>query len=305
MHHITFIWTDEYLKYNFGPTHPFRSERGKVFLDKLSTQTVPFEYKISSPKKATDEDILLVHTLEYLKGVKRLYQEHKHLALDTPLPEGILEAAYYYVGGTILASQLALKGELTMNLLGGLHHAQTNHGGGFCIFNDHAIAIRKLRKQRSITKAMILDLDVHAGNGTQEIFYSDPTVLTISLHQDPNTLYPGTGFKEQIGEGPGKGFNINYPLPPGTKGQKYLKILDKALKHSSQFNPDITYIILGVDTYKEDPLASLRLEEEDYQKIGLRLSDLCSRPLVILCAGGYSPKVPDLWLKFLKGLTHP
>jgi len=291
------IFHEEYLKYDFGPGHPFWPDRALPFLEKLKNYQIP--HQILVPKKASDEDLLLVHTQDYLNRVKRLAEERGALSVDTPVNPDVLEASYYSVGGSILALEEALKGERVINLLGGLHHAGPSTSSGFCIFNDHAIAIRKLQKEKKIKKAMIYDLDVHAGQGTQEIFYSDSKVFTISLHQDPRTLYPGTGFASQVGEGTGEGYNLNVPLPPGTGEKEYLEALDKVLPLAKKFSPDIVILVLGVDTYKEDPLASFRLEEDTYRKIGERFRKFAK--IAIMCAGGYSRKTPDLWLSFLKG----
>jgi len=292
------VWKPEYLNYDFGPGHPFWAGRGTEFLKLLEESSI--SYEVAEPIKASDKDLLLVHTPGYLEGVKRLYCAGRNLSPDTPLRPGVLEAAYYSVGGSVLASRLALSGQRVINLLGGLHHAETAHGGGFCIFSDHAVAIRRLQKEGQIKKAMIYDLDVHAGNGTQEIFYFDPTVFNISLHQDPRTLYPGTGLADQIGKGEGEGYNLNIPLPPGTGGREYLKALDRVLPLYDEFAPDLLLLILGVDTYRGDPLASFELEVDDYFKIGQRFSKF--KKLTILCAGGYSKETPNLWLRFLEGL---
>ncbi len=297
MKKLKVIFHEEYLKYDFGPGHPFWPGRALPFLEKLKKYQIP--HQILVPKKALDEDLLLVHTEEYLERIKRLAQEGGALSIDTPVNPDVLEASYYSVGGSILALEEALKEERVINLLGGLHHAGISDSSGFCIFNDHAIAIRKLQKGKKIKKAMIYDLDVHAGQGTQEIFYSDPSVYTISLHQDPRTLYPGTGFTSQKGEGVGEGYNLNVPLPPGTGEKEYLEALDKVLPLVKKFSPDVVVLVLGVDTYKEDPLASLRLDEETYEKIGQRFQKFAK--IAVMCAGGYSRKTPDLWLSFLKG----
>lgn len=297
MKKINVIFSESYLNYDFGPGHPFWPQRVVVFLEKIKKYKIPHEILV--PEKAKDDDILLVHAQEYLQQVKQLAQEGGALSLDTPVNPGVLQAAYFSVGGSILALQQALKGERVMNLLGGLHHAGISSSSGFCIFNDHAIAIRKLQKEGEIKRAMIYDLDVHAGQGTQEIFYSDPKVFTISIHQDPTTLYPGTGFANEAGQGLGKGYNLNLPLFPGTGEKEYLEALDSVLPLTKKFPHDVIVLILGVDTYKEDPLANIQLEVDSYQKIGERFKRFPK--LAVTCAGGYSKKTPDLWLSFLKG----
>lgn len=305
------IYSPKYLNYSFGKSHPFWPERAEQFLTLLKQQEFPF--KLVEAPRATDKDILLVHTKDYLTRLKKMAGGGGgYLSIDTPVTVQNLEAAYYYVGGTTQASELALKGELAINTLGGLHHAESNNSSGFCIFNDAAIAVRKWQKSelhenreakpRTLrgARAAILDLDVHAGNGTQEIFYRDPTVFTISIHQDPTNFYPGTGFKWQTGEGKGEGYNLNIPLPPDTSEKEYLNALDHLLPKIAKFAPDLLVVILGVDTYKDDPLASFNLEQQTYGKIARKLKRFPKK--CILFAGGYSKNVPQLWYEFVSKL---
>lgn len=294
---LKLVFHESYLQYEFGAGHPLWPERALVFLEKLKRFRLPHEILI--PKKATEEDILLVHSLAYLDRLKGLAQTGGQLAIDTPVTPQNLKAAFYSVGGSILALQEALKGEKVINLLGGLHHAGIADSSGFCLLNDHSIAIRKLQQEKKIKKAIIYDLDVHAAQGTQEIFYTDPKVLTISIHQDPKTLYPGKGFTEEKGEGLGRGFNLNLPLPPGTGEKEYLEALDSVLALKKKFHHDIVILVLGVDTFKEDPLANFRLGIDSYRKIGERFNSFPK--LAVMFAGGYSKKTPDLWFSFLKG----
>ncbi|MFC1600541.1 histone deacetylase family protein [Patescibacteria group bacterium] len=299
------VYSNKYLKYNFGENHPFSSSTRGEFYNLLKDDK---RFEFVRPTKACDSDILLVHTREYLSRLKEAAKGGGgYLSVDTPVNKGNLEAAYYYVGGTVLASKISLKDGLAVNTLGGLHHAQSNNSSGFCIFNDHAIAIKKLQIEGEIKKAAVLDLDVHAGNGTQEIFYADPTVLTVSIHQDPSYFYPGTGFSWQEGVGRGKGFNINHPLFAGTSEKEYLPVVEKALVKIRKFKPDIMFVVSGVDTYKNDQLGSFKLEKETYGKIAFRLNSLtCGKqnklPMVILFAGGYSDDVPELWLEIVNNL---
>ena len=301
------IYSDKYLKYDFGSGHPFSVKIRKEFVD-LITDEYRGKYDIIKPLKADDMDILTVHAKDYLLRLKKIASGGGgFLSMDTPVNKNILEAAYYYVGGTIKASEIALKEGIALNTLGGLHHAESNNSSGFCVFNDHAIAIRKLQKQKKINKAAILDLDVHAGNGTQEIFYEDPSVLTISIHQDPKVFYPGTGFSWQTGEGEGEGFNINYPLPLETTEAEYLPVLEKAIKKIEKFDPCILFVVFGVDTYKNDRLGGFRLEKETYAKITLRFVSLArgkhnKLPIVILFAGGYSNEVPGIWREIVNAI---
>ncbi len=287
-----------YLDYSFGEGHPFWPERAKEFLELLEKEG--FEYYLIDVEKSKDEDILLVHTKNYLEKLKDLSVSEGFLTIDTPINKKNLNAAYFYVEGTLKASRLALEGKLAVNLLGGLHHSESDTSSGFCIFNDHSIAIRKLQNEGKIKTAAVLDLDVHAGQGTQEIFYSDNSVLKISIHQNPSTIYPGTGFEWQKGEGKGKGYNLNFVLERGAGEKEFLEKIDVAVKKIEKFNPEILFIVFGADTYYKDPLAEINLELKSYGKIAERLRKFNKK--VILFAGGYSKDVPKIWFEFLKNL---
>lgn len=298
MKELDIVYSENYLKYDLGADNPISRDKTMVFLEKLKAEG-EISYKIVKPASADENDLLLVHTPKYIKELKRLAANGLDFDPDTPVNQGMIEGGLYIVGGTILCLNLALQGKRTVNLIGGMHHAGSYNASGFCIYNDHSIAVRKLQKEGKIERATIYDLDVHAGQGTQEIFYSDPTVMTVSLHQDPFTIYPGTGFETQKGEGKGLGANINVTLPPGTKEAEYLKALDSVLERTKEFGPDISVLVLGVDTYKGDLLGGLSLEEESFRKIGERFRHFDK--LAVLFGGGYSMKIPDLWMMFLKG----
>ncbi len=300
MKELDIVYTENYLKYDLGEGNPISRDKTTVFLQKLEEQG-KIDYRLIEPEKADESDLLLVHTPAYLSELKRLATGNLEADPDTPVNSGMLEGGLYIVGGTILTLNLTLQGRRTVNLIGGMHHAGSYKASGFCIYNDHAIAIRKLQKEGKIKKATVYDLDVHAGQGTQQIFYSDPSVMTVSIHQDPFTIYPGVGFESQKGEGEGVGANINVTLPPGTRENVYLQALDSVLERTRDFGADISILVLGVDTFKGDLLGGLSLEEESFGKIGERFKDFDK--LAVLFGGGYSRKIPDLWMAFLEGYT--
>lgn len=301
---VKIVYSPQYLKYHFGPSHPLQTKRAKEFIELLRKKR--FNFDLVKAPKATVEDILLVHTKSYFEKVKMMAEAGGgFLSDDTPVNKDNFESVFYMIGGSIKACELALKGMVAVNTQGGMHHAKSYSSSGFCIFNDHAITIKRLQKQKQIKTAVVLDLDVHAGNGTEEIFYSDPSVLTISIHQDPTNFYPGTGFESQKGEGKGKGFNYNFPLPAGVGEEEYLPVLDRALAIIKDYKPDLLAVILGVDTFKLDPLASFGFEKETYGKIasrlkGFRMKELSNTGQAIMFAGGYSAEVPSLWWEFVK-----
>lgn len=295
---LNIVYSDNYLKFDMGEDNPISRNKTQVFFEKIADRKDIHINRVDAPR-STEKDVLLVHSQKYLDEVNRAAKEHLELSADTPMSENTLEAGYYLVGGTTECLRLALDGKKVINVIGGMHHASSFQASGFCFFNDHAIAIRKLQQKKLIDKAIIYDLDVHAGQGTQEIFYEDPTVYTVSIHQDPRTIYPWIGFSSQKGSGAGEGFNLNVTLPPRTKEDGYLKALDDVLNRTSDYPADIKLLLLGVDTFKDDLLGGLGLEEDSFRKIGERFSKIDK--LAILFGGGYSTKIPDLWIKFIEG----
>jgi len=215
------------------------------------------------------------------------------LAFDTPAPAGIYKYARLVTGGTILAGRELFGGfNCMVNPLAGFHHASRNFSSGFCFFNDIAVVIEYLRENYKLRRFLIVDLDVHHANGTQEIYYDNPTVLNISFHQDGRTLYPGTGSLEKIGRDKGEGFTVNLPLPQGTGSASYLKAFDEIIPIiTKQFKPEIIIYQSGVDTHHSDPLADLNLTYQIYYHLAKRIKELsadyCNK-LLVLFGGGYN-----------------
>lgn len=280
-------------------------------------------FEFVEPEPAQEKDLLLVHT-------KRLVEEVKNeriLDLDTPNIKGIFNYALLSVGGALRAMEMALRGKISFSLMRPPgHHAGRDFCGGFCYFNNLAVAVAKAlekvnpvrkngflnqtvsskkgsklylsqtppeaRFSNGVKKAAILDIDCHHGNGTEDIFLGKNNVLYVSLHQSP--LYPGTGLRSQ--------FNcLNFPLPAGTNEKECLKTLDIALEKISNFSPNILAISAGFDTYKKDPITNLNLETESYQKIGERIAKL-NLPTFAALEGGYSSDLPQCIYNFLLGL---
>jgi acetoin utilization deacetylase AcuC-like enzyme len=239
-------------------------------------------YSLTEPSPCSDEDILLVHTEELLESVKN----GSFFEPDTPNIEGIYEYAKLSVGGAILASQITDKGGIGISIMRPPgHHAGRNKIGGFCYFNNIAIAVKKLRK-----KTAILDIDCHHGNGTEEIVKGEENILFVSLHRY-GMFYPGTG---------GESFEniINYPLPYYIQEKEYLFYLRDAIARIEEFNPQVLAISLGFDTYKFDPVGGLGIEIETYKEIGKIIREFKGKIFYVL-EGGYSPQLPLCFANFL------
>jgi len=288
-----FVYHEDFNKYDLGTDHPLIGDKPRSARDFLVANGLLSHFDILTPTPASYDDLLRVHAPEYLKHVQYLSANGGWLSTDTPAPKGIFEVASLATGGTMMAADKLFDGyHLTVNPLGGFHHACKASSSGFCFFNDIAVAIEYLRHKRKIQRFLIIDLDVHHSNGTQDIYYEDPTVLNISMHQDGRTLYPGTGDVDAIGRGPGEGYTVNLPLPPGTGSTSYLKAFYEIIPPlTMQFSPEIILYQSGVDTHHADPLADLNLTLQTYHILATQVARLsketCNR-LAVLFGGGYN-----------------
>jgi acetoin utilization protein AcuC len=263
------------------------------------------------PRPASKQDLLRVHDEEYMNLIFRLAEISQPYDVETPVSPEILEAALLITGGAIEAGRTIYEGKIDRSVaLGcGYHHAGRNYGGGFCLFNDIAVLVEYLRERYGLKRALILDYDVHFGNGTSDIYYSDPDVLFISLHQDPRTLYPGTGFVEQIGEDAGEGYNVNIPLPPGTGDQTYLYALKEIfVPLAEEFKPEIILANGGSDPHFADMLGNLGLTVNGFfelsRTIAVVAENVCGGKLVLMVGSGYNPTVlPPCWYALTAGVA--
>ncbi|MBI3291339.1 MAG: histone deacetylase [Elusimicrobia bacterium] len=266
-----------------APGHPEAPSRVQRSVQYLKSQGWPVEGDFPP---ATSEDLLRVHSPSLLQQVQSGQFEDP----DTPVLPHIDDFARWSAGAALAALASALQGTPAFSLMRPPgHHAGRSQLGGFCYFNNLAGAVEKaLAAGHRVT---IVDIDVHHGNGTQDIVQGKPDLLFLSLHQVP--LYPGTGLRSE-------GNCLNIPLSPGTTGAQYLKALEQAMKRVETFKPTLLAVSAGFDTYKEDPLANLALDLETYVAIGQRLAALgCPRFAVL--EGGYSTDLPQCIERFLTG----
>lgn len=276
------ITSEECTEYS-SPGHPECPERIKLTLQYLKEKN----YKFIDAKPCTEEEILLVHSKRLLEQVR----SGNFFEPDTPSIKNILHYARISAGAAILAMEYAVNGEPAFSLTRPPgHHASTENLGGFCYFNNIAIAVKKYM-QRNNKRVAILDIDCHHGNGTEEIFFGNENVLFISLHQYP--LYPGTGRISRKN-------CLNFPFPPNTSEKEYLLILKKALDEIEKYKPDLLALSVGFDTYKGDPLTQTSLDIESYYKISKMISELGINRFAVL-EGGYSKDLPQCVWQFLEG----
>lgn len=287
------VYHPDYDKYDLGINHPLIGNKPKRTMDMLRQTGMISPFKEFSPILAEKEDLLRAHNAAYIKKIEELSKTGGMLAFDTPAPKGIHTYARRATGGSLVCgSKLFENYSIMVNPLGGFHHASSQHSSGFCFYNDIAVTIEYLRSYYRLKRFFIIDLDVHHGNGTMDIYYRDPTVLNLSFHQDGETLYPGTGSIDKIGEQKGKGYTINLPLPPHTGSKAYLTAFDDIIPPLiDQFNPEIIIYQAGVDTHHTDPLADLNLSYQTYYQLAKAihaLSERYSKKLLVLLGGGYN-----------------
>jgi len=304
---IPFVYNPQIQRYHFGSDHPFYQDRYSDFLTLLKTQGYEKYFSFISPSDATLEDILSIHTPEYVERLIAL-EGRGSLTLDTPLPAGIIDAGRLLVGHGLKAMDLVMNETPLALTFGGTHHAGRDYGGGFCLFNDVAIIAQTLIDSYEIEKILILDTDAHHGNGTQEIFYDSKRVLYVSVHQDPRTLYPGTGFVDEIGRGEGLGYTVNIPLLPFSGDDSYGEVFREIVSPVvDQFGPQVVIRNGGSDAHYLDELTHLGVTFQGLYAIGENvrlLSSRCNR-LIDLTLSGYNRDVlPHAWLSLVCGVCN-
>jgi acetoin utilization deacetylase AcuC-like enzyme len=284
MPRTAFVYHDNY-DLQFGD-HVFPSVKYKMLRDRLISEGFLAAADFHQPEPATDEDLELVHTPDWVRKLKTGTLSYGEIMkLEIPYSQAVVKAFWLAAGGTILASRLALRHGVGFNIGGGFHHAFAGHGEGFCAIHDVAVAIRRLQKDGLIERAMVVDCDVHHGNGTAGIFAGDRSVFTMSIHQFNN--YPDIKPPS----------TIDIHLDDGTGDSDYLKRLSDAVSLSVPgFKPDMLFYVAGADPFAQDQLGGLNLTFE-----GLKARDQvvfenalrCRVPVVVTLAGGYAINVND------------
>lgn len=309
------IWGSGYLAYDFGD-HPMTPLRLELTIQLARTLGVLDRLEHCEPVPAAEPDLLTVHSSDYLQALHRAsadptYFGHGLGSEDNPVFAGMYSAAALIAGGSQLAASRIWSGQdqHAVNIAGGLHHAGRHQAAGFCVLNDVVLAIRTLLAAGAERVAYV-DIDVHHGDGVQAAFYSDPRVLTVSLHQDPRTLFPGTGLPHEVGEGAARGTSINVALPPGTTDNSWLTAFHAIVPAAvAAFKPDVLVTQCGCDTHHEDPLADLALTVDGQRAAYSALHALAHRCAqgrwLALGGGGYGVLrcVPRSWTHLIAEVT--
>jgi acetoin utilization protein AcuC len=308
------VFDEELTAYDFGHGHPMSPVRVDLTVKLARALGVLDQLKVVPAPTASDELLLTVHTAEYVDAVKRAGQDpdvpdlrHGLGTDDTYCFPGMHDASAHVVGASVEAARAVWEGEVlhAANIAGGLHHAMRAQASGFCVYNDPAIAIQWLL-DHGAERVAYVDVDVHHGDGVQAVFYDDPRVLTVSLHESPTTLFPGTGTAGETG-GPGaEGSAVNIPLPPGTGDAGWLRAFHAIVPDVVKaFAPDVLVTQHGCDSHVEDPLAHLTKTVDGQRAAYAALHDLahevCEGKWVATGGGGYAviEVVPRAWTHLL------
>lgn len=288
---------DERVRAHFGgPQHPEQPARFTVIMDQLESSGLLDRLQHLPSRSATDAELALVHTPAYIELAGREVSAGRHLLStgDTDINEESDRAARVACGGVLAAIDAVCDG-LLVNAFCVVrppgHHATADRGMGFCLFNNIAVAARYAQQRYGIERVAIFDWDVHHGNGTQDIFYQDGSVLFCSTHEWP--LYPGTGAAAEKGEGEGLGTTLNCPLSAGAGRSQILGAFDDVfLPAADAFRPELVLISAGFDSREGDPLGHFQLTDRDFSDLTDRLTDLAERhaegKLVSVLEGGYN-----------------
>jgi acetoin utilization protein AcuC len=310
----TLLWSDALTDYNLGPSHPLAPIRVALAIQLARELGVLDQFDIIEPKPLSVEELATVHAPFYISGVQELsevpYESDPALGLgtgDNPVFYGMHDASALVAGASVEAARRVWTGETTRaaNIAGGLHHAMPDRASGFCVYNDPALAIRWMLDHGAEQVAYV-DVDAHHGDGVQAIFYDDPRVLTVSIHEGPRTLFPGTGYPDEIG-GPGaEGTAVNVALPPGTTDAGWLRAFHAVVPAVvAAFAPQVLLSQHGCDSHAHDPLTNLALsidgQRASYLAVEKLAEEYAGGRWVVTGGGGYAlySVVPRVWTHLL------
>ena len=307
---LAVIYNPNHITHRPKESSPEMPERLIKIMDLLKKREKVFNSHcklISDYPPATEEDLLRVHTKAYVEFIKHYASKGGGFLGDsTYVTKTTHELALLAVGGAFKAAEMVLDGKAKFGF--GLirppgHHASKDKYGGYCIYNNAAILARYLQAKKGLKKILILDWDAHAANGTMNIFFDDPSVMLISIHQDPHNYYPKTGFISQLGKSPGLGYTINMEMPRGAGDEEYLTVFKElVIPLYKTFKPDFIIGCNGFDGHHSDQYTDLKLTGDGYYKFCEIFRKHMTNKMVILMEGGYNPYMGELTLTMINGL---
>lgn len=313
------IWSEDFLSYRWAHTHPMNPVRLALTMTLARSLGVLDDVDLADPLRIDDDALIPVHTRDYIDAVRAVGSGTASLSgpllerlfglgdSDNPVFDGMHEAARLLVGGTLAAAQAVASGSVrrAVNIGGGMHHAMKSRAAGFCIYNDCSVAIRWLL-DHGYDRIAYIDIDAHHGDGVQAEFVADPRVLTISLHQHPATLWPGTGWPTEVGDDSAHGSAVNLPFMPHTPDRLWLRGFHAVVPSMiAEFAPQILISQCGADSHQADPLTDLSLTVDGQRAAMIAMRDLaekhCEGRWIAVGGGGYGVVnvVPRSWTHLL------
>lgn len=308
--------------YSFPQGHPLSKERTEFFassLLKFGQTSENSGLSFVKPCKGSESDLLLFHDKEYVEFVKSSSKLGTGFLDygDTPSFKGVFEASLFPVGNSLQGLRTIMEGDSQgeeqqrchfFNPIGGLHHARRDRAGGFCVFNDAAIAIEKALKDYDLKRIAYVDIDAHHGDGVYYGFESDPRVIIGDIHEDGRFLYPGTGSSFETGESEAKGTKLNIPLPPSSQDKEFISAFDDLEAFIRKHNPEIIFFQCGADGLDGDPITHLRYSSKAHayatRKLHLLAHEICKGRILAMGGGGYNPQnVASAWISVIEGLS--
>jgi acetoin utilization protein AcuC len=294
-----YVYCDELSRYDYGASHPLKPARLRLTYELTCSCGLlsARDPRLVLPHPAAEEDLLSFHTRDYLHVLKASNsgvgpEDARAYGLgpgDNPVFAGMFDWSRLVAGASLLAASIVESGEadIAFSIAGGLHHALPSQASGFCYVNDAVLAIQSLvEKGRRVA---YIDIDAHHGDGVQEAFFGTDRVLTVSIHETGEALFPGTGFEYEIGTGEGRGYSVNIPLPPEADDALFLHAFDRTVPALVEaFKPDIIVTQLGVDTFRTDPLSHLNCTTNGFCAAVEKLRQLAPKWMA-LGGGGYDP----------------
>ena len=289
-----FVYHPRYLEHDTGPAHPDRPDRLQAIVEELKRRSLWSRLLHIEPEPAERKWVETVHPAAYLDRLEAFCRSRGgYLDPDTVASPQSFSVALLAAGGVLAACDAVLSGRARNGfcaLRPPGHHAEQARAMGFCLLNNVAIGARYLQRRWGLERVAIVDWDVHHGNGTQAIFYEDPTVLFISLHQHP--LYPGTGLRQERGQGAGEGYTYNIPLPPGSGDADYERaVREEVIPALERFRPEAVLLSAGFDAHRLDPLANQEVTESGFARMAELVRQaadaLAGGRLIAVLEGGY------------------
>jgi acetoin utilization protein AcuC len=301
-----FVYTDAYTRYTYSDTHPLQPYRLRLTRDLIESYGLLqlADTHVIETLPACRQELERFHTSAYLDVLAAANDGEPHPAAlayglgpgDNPIFPGMYVWSQLCAGGTLQAARLVESGtvDVALHIAGGLHHALASRAAGFCYVNDVVLAITELVNKGY--RVAYIDIDVHHGDGVQAAFYHTAEVLTISLHESGAYLFPGTGFVHEVGEGMGRGYAVNLPLPPGIDDDVYVEAFTGIVPPLVQaYNPDFVFTQLGVDTFRDDPLAHGQLTTVGFMRVLQQIKSLAPRWIATGGGGYHLPNVARAW----------